>query len=147
MMRLHFLALPLVAACSAAGGESGGSQSGAASAERDFAGEYVVTFVNDEPPLINIEGHEPTVTITAERIHFHSQCIYENWSYERSDESITTGPWDYGGEVVAMCARAPAPGEEAIIAAIDGADTIRFVRRGLWLSGEGGTVQLWLVAR
>ena len=117
----------------------------AAAAARSIEGSYVVTYVNEAEPVIGIEGHEPTVRIWAEGIHFQSQCIYENWEYSREDEDIETGPWDYGDEVVGMCARGLAPGEEAIIAAIRGADTVRFVSHGLWMGGDGGTVQMRFV--
>ncbi|MGB3167581.1 MAG: hypothetical protein WBA68_12485 [Alteraurantiacibacter sp.] len=109
---------------------------------RSIEGTYIVTYVDEEEPQIGISGHEPTVTISADRVHFQSQCIYENWAYSREGESIETGPWDYGGEPVAMCARGLAPGEEAIITAIGGADTVRFVPRGIWMSGDSGTVQM-----
>lgn len=108
----------------------------------EIEGRYVVAYVNEAPPVIGIEGSEPTVAIDARRIHFSSQCIYADWSYRRDGERLDTGSWDYGGELVAMCARALAPGEAAIQAAIDGASEVRFVQGGLWLSGEGGTVQL-----
>ena len=109
--------------------------------ERSLAGTYMVIYVNEAEPVIGIEGSEPTVTIGADRINFISQCIYDDWSYTRQGESIATGPFNYG-ESVAMCARSLAPGEEAISAAFDRADTVRFVRSGLWFSGPGGTVQL-----
>ena len=121
------------------------AEAGETVAERDLAGTYVVTFVNEEAPLIAIEGHEPTVTISADRVHFQSQCIYHDWSYARDGETMETGPWDYGGKLVGMCARGLAPGEEAIIAAIDGADTVRFVAHGLWMDGDGGTIQMRFV--
>ena len=110
--------------------------------QRSLDGRYVVTFVNEASPVIGIEGHEPTVTITGECIHFQSQCIYDDWSFERDGERLKTAAWDYGGEPVAMCARGFAPGETAIMAAIGGADTVRFVQSGLWFSGPQGTVQL-----
>ena len=112
-----------------------------ASAAPAIDGEYVVTFVNEETPLIGIEGYEPTITFSGNRIHFQSQCIYDDWSFDRAGEGIETGEWDYA-EPPAMCARSYAPGEKAIIAAVDEATTIRQVRGGLWLSGPGGTVQL-----
>ncbi len=110
--------------------------------QRSLDGRYVVTFVNEAEPGIGIEGHEPIITISPGRIHFQSQCIYEDWSFERDNEQIETAPWDYGGEPAVMCSRGLAPGEKAIIAAIGKADTVRFVQSGLWLSGSKGTVQV-----
>ena len=133
-----FLAVAL-AGCSPQPGEAVAPEE--TNVERSLDGEYVVTFVNQAAPVIGIEGYEPTITITGERIHFQSQCIYDDWVFSREGEAISTGPWDYG-ETVAMCARGLAPGEEAIIAAFDEATTVRFVQGGLWFSGEGGDVQL-----
>jgi hypothetical protein len=59
----------------------------------DIIGKYVVTYVDGAAPIINIEGHEPTITITRERIHFQSQCIYADWTYERDGETISTTPY------------------------------------------------------
>lgn len=140
-MKLPALLLPFLAACAVA---SDGSPTTDADMppERSLEGEYVVTFVNGKAPLIDIEGYEPTVTISSGRIHFQSQCIYEDWSYDRDGESVTTGPWDYGDQLVGMCARGLAPGETAIIRALEGADTVRFIPRGVWFSGDGGTAQM-----
>lgn len=147
MRHIDFLPLAaLLLACSPVSPQDEDPSAGEqVSAARSIEGTYLVTHVNQAKPLIGIDGHEPTVTISADRVHFQSQCIYENWAYTRDGESIETGPWDYGGEVIAMCARALAPGEEAIIAAIREADTVRFVAHGLWLSGDAGTVQLRFV--
>ncbi|KLI64935.1 hypothetical protein [Aurantiacibacter marinus] len=136
----------LILACSPAPGPQQRSVEEVIAA-RSIEGEYVVTFVNEAVPLINIEDHEPTITIDAERIHFQSQCIYHDWAYERDAERLQTRPWTYpeSGGVVGMCARGLSAGETAIIEAVGGADTIRFVPRGLWLTGDGGTLQMRFV--
>lgn len=131
-------------ACSPSAGSGDAQEDVPAEAVRSIEGTYVVTFANGEKPLINIAGHEPTLTITGDRIHFQSQCIYDDWSYRLDGEAIRTGEWDYKGDM-AMCARSFAIGELAIIKAIDSAETVRFVPHGLWLSGEGGTIQMRLV--
>ncbi|MBH5321652.1 hypothetical protein [Aurantiacibacter sediminis] len=147
-MRILWFAAPLgLLACTPApaSGDIGGDTAGEPAADLEFRsihGTYVVNYVNEAEPMIGIAGHEPTVTIDAERIHFQSQCIYENWSYERDGENLETGPWDYGGDPIEMCARGVAAGEEAIIAAIDGADTVRLLADGIWMSGRGGNVQM-----
>ena len=133
----------MLAGCNMASPADGAADTppAAATTEASLEGTYVVTHVNEAEPLIGIKGYEPTVTITADRIHFQSQCIYDDWSYRRDGESIAVGPWDYG-EPVAMCARSFAPGEEAIIAALGGADTVRRTLDGMWFSGPQGTVQM-----
>lgn len=136
------LAATLIACAPADPHEQAAEQARQAAAGRSIQGEYLVTYVNEAAPLINIEGHDPTVKISADRVHFQSQCIYADWSYSRDGEDFEASPWDYGDAGIAMCARALAPGEEAISAAIENADTVRFVRSGIWFSGEGGTVQL-----
>ena len=131
-------------ACSPSPGSGKAQEDAPAEAARSIEGTYVVTFANGEKPLINIAGHEPTLTITGDRIHLQSQCIYDDWSYRLDGEAIRTGEWDYKGDR-AMCARSFAIGELAIIKAIDAAETVRFVPHGLWLSGEGGTIQMRFV--
>jgi hypothetical protein len=108
-------------------------------------GEYVVTYVNGAPPVINIAGHEPTLTIGEERIHFRSQCIYADWTYRRAGEAITTRPYFVPGS--GMCARGLAPGETAIQNALDAASTVRRIRGGLYLEGGGHRLQLRRVVR
>jgi hypothetical protein len=99
-----------------------------------------VAFVDGAPPVINIEGHEPAVTIGPQRIHFQSQCIYADWTYERRGEVISTETYYEPGS--GMCARGLAPGETAIQNAFDSADTIRRIRGGLYLEGGGHRLQL-----
>jgi hypothetical protein len=106
----------------------------------DIIGKYVVELVNGAPPTINIEGHEPTITISAQRIHFQSQCIYADWTYERDGEAISTEPYYEPGS--GMCARGLAPGETAIQDGIDKATTVRRIREGLQLEGGGYRLEL-----
>lgn len=103
-------------------------------------GTYVVTDVNGTPPAINIAGHEPTITIGPERIHFQSQCIYADWTYRRDGEAILTTPYYEPGS--GMCARGWAPGETAIEAAIKAAARIREISGGLILEGGGHRLQM-----
>ena len=140
-MRIHWLAatLALVACSPAPASEDGPAEPAAQVQTRSIHGTYVVTFVNEAEPLIGIDGHVPTVTIDAKRIHFQSQCIYDDWSYQRDGERLSTGIWQAEH---AMCARALAPGEEAIIAAIGGAETVRLLPDGILMAGRGGTVQM-----
>ena len=140
-MLFPFLALGLLA-CTPAPSPAEEASGEVPADARPITGTYVVTFVNGEPPLIGIEGHDPTVTIDAERIHFQSQCVFDDWTYRRDGESLSTGIWRVEQE---MCARGLAPGEEAIMAAIGAADTVRHVPHGIWMSGDGGTVQMrWI---
>lgn len=129
-----------LAACTAEPGAIPQAETEAAS--RPIVGDYVITYVNEAPPVFGIEGTQATVTIDAERIHFQSQCVFDDWRYTREGEAISTGIWQASQE---MCARALEPGEEAIITAIGAADTVRHVPRGLYLSGTGGTVQMRFV--
>lgn len=128
-------------ACAPAPGDDAAANATQAPAARGLEGEYVVTHVNEADPATGFAGEEPTVTIAADRIHFQSQCIYQDWSYTRDGEDIQTGPFRYD-EPPAMCARGLAIGETAIIEAIGAAETVRFVHSGLWLSGAKGTVQM-----
>src|SRR5687767_7721746 len=75
-------------------------------------GRYVVTAVDGKPPVINIAGYDPTVTIDGARVHFQSQCIYADWTLERTDAAVRAKPYYKPG--TAMCARGLAPGETAI---------------------------------
>lgn len=109
-------------------------------AKDEIIGKYVVKLVNGAPPTINIQGHEPTITISKERIHFQSQCIYADWTYQRDGETISTKPWFEPGS--GMCARGLAPGETAIQEAFDKATVIRRIGSGLHV--EGGSYQLQL---
>lgn len=122
----------------------GGNEVVAPAAEKGMQdgiiGKYVVTYVDGAPPTINIEGHEPTVTIGKERIHFQSQCIYADWTYERDGETISTKPFLEPGS--GMCARGLAPGEIAIQAGFREASTIRRIRGGLYVEGKAHRLQL-----
>jgi hypothetical protein len=108
--------------------------------QSDITGEYVVTHVDGATPIINIKGYDPTVTISKERIHFQSQCIYNDWTYQRDGENISTVP--YHGPDIEMCARGLAPGETAIQDAFKGARTVRRIRGGLFIEGGGHQLQL-----
>jgi hypothetical protein len=99
-----------------------------------------VELVNGAPPAIDFEGHEPTITISSQRIHFQSQCIYANWTYERDGEAISTKRYYEPGS--AMCARGLEPGETAIQDGIDEAVTVRRSREGLQLGGGGYRIEL-----
>lgn len=106
----------------------------------DVIGKYVVELVNGAPPNIGIEGHEPTITISTQRIHFQSQCIYADWTYELDGEAISTESYYEPGS--AMCTRGLAPGETAIQNGIDRATTVRRIREGLQLEGGGYRLEL-----
>jgi hypothetical protein len=150
-MQLFFLALliALAPACMPNSGTTPASESATIvpaaeeAARDDIIGEYVVEMVNGAPPAINFEGHEPTVTISPQRIHFQSQCIYADWTYEREGERISTKPYYEPGSE--MCARGLEPGETAIQAGIDKATSVRRTRQGLQL--EGGEYRLVLHRR
>ena len=133
------LNLGLLAACVPASEDT--EPDAASPAAFAIEGDYVVTTVDNAAPMIGIEGHEPTVTIGPDRIHFQSQCIYSDWSFERNGQSIVTGPFDYG-EPVAMCARGLAPGETAIMEVIDGADTLRSLEGDLSIAAGGRELKM-----
>jgi hypothetical protein len=105
-----------------------------------IAGTYIVAQVGGEPPIINIEGHAPTVTIGEKRIHFQSQCIYADWTYELDGETISTKSYYEPGS--AMCARGLAPGEVAIQEALEAADRVRRTDHGLQVEGGGHRLEL-----
>lgn len=86
------------------------------------SGEYIITSVDGAPPVINIAGHDASITIDQNRIHFQSQCIYADWTYRRNGVAISTEPYYEPGS--AMCARGLAPGEVAIQAIITDASTV-----------------------
>ena len=138
--------LAWAAACMPEAGSApvGGDRMHAPAAEQAapdaIIGEYVVTHVDGSPPVINIKGHEPTVTIGTNRIHFQSQCIYADWTYRRDGETISTEPSYLPGS--AMCARALAPGELAIQDGFKQATTIRRIRGGLYVEGGRHRLQL-----
>ncbi len=102
--------------------------------------DYIVASVDGAPPLINIAGHEPRVTIDKDRIHFQSQCIYADWTYQRDGETISTKPYYEPGS--AMCARGLAPGEVAIQDIINEANTVQRTASGLLLEGGGRRLEL-----
>ena len=135
-----------LAACAPEAGDAPGSGDApaVATARDDILGTYVVKYVDGAPPIINIEGHQPMVTIGEDRIHFQSQCIYADWTYERDGEAISTEPYYEPGS--GMCARGLAPGETAIQDAFGAADTIRRIRGGLFLEGGGHRLELHRVA-
>ena len=99
-------------------------------------GRFVVVAVDGAPPLINIEGHEPTVTIAGDRIHFQSQCIYADWTLERSGEKLSAKPYYEPGS--GMCARGLAPGETAIQDAFTGLAAISPTASGDLIVEGGG---------
>jgi hypothetical protein len=103
-------------------------------------GEYTVVFVDGAPPVINIPGYAPTITIGPDRIHFQSQCIYADWTYELNGEAISTKPYFKPGS--GMCARGLAPGETLIKTAFGSLETIRRIRGDLYGEGGGHRVQL-----
>lgn len=146
-MRVFFVtfSLALVAGCSPDEGIAPVRHTetlGPAAAEAtqdDIIGTYVVEHVEGAVPTINIKGHWPTITISAERIHFQSQCIYADWTYERDGEEISTKSYFEQG---AMCARALAPGEAAIQTSFDQANTIRRSGERLFLEGGGSRLEL-----
>ena len=111
---------------------------------RPIEGGYVVAYLNEEPPDQYEKGVDPLVTISGDRIHFQSQCIYQDWAYTLDGEALDTGPWQYD-EPAAMCARGLSDDENAIIAAIGSADTLRTVSNGVWIGGNAGSVQLRFV--
>jgi hypothetical protein len=145
-LALGALSLALMAACmpeegsAPVDGNDVAARAADNAAQDDIIGKYVVRYVNDAPPTINIEGYEPTVTIGAERIHFQSQCIYADWTYKRDGEGTSTEPFFVPGS--GMCARGLAPGETAIQEAFEKASTIRRIGGGLHV--EGGRYRLEL---
>jgi hypothetical protein len=140
---MPLLALAL-AACSpdapVVGPETAVATAATSNQPQDILGEYTVVFVDGAPPVINIAGYEPTITIGRERIHFQSQCVYADWTYERNGESISAEPYYVPGS--AMCARGLAPGETAIQNAFGSIELIRPVRGGLYIEGGGHRLQL-----
>lgn len=149
-MRMRLLlgacSLALAAACMPKAGNApvGDNEVLAPAADKamqdDVIGKYVVTKVNGAPPTINIQGHEPTITIGKERIHFQSQCIYADWTYQRDGEAISTKPYYLPGS--GMCARGLAPGETAIQTGFEKASRITQIGEGLLLEGGGYRLEL-----
>jgi hypothetical protein len=144
-MHRSIAALVLAVAACVADGRTTGSEASSTSGspavlQQDIRGEYTVIYVDGAPPVINIKGHEPTITIGAERIHFQSQCIYADWTYKRAGETISTKPYYEPGS--AMCARGLAPGETAIQDTISSLETVRRISGGLYLEGGGHRLQL-----
>jgi hypothetical protein len=147
-MRLVFLAfvVALATACMPEAGTAPVSKGettvpAADEASRDdIIGKYVVELVNGAPPAIDFGGHEPTITIGPQRIHFQSQCIYADWTYERDGEAFFTKRYYEPGS--AMCARSLEPGETAIQDAVDKASTVRRTAEGIVLEGGGYRLDL-----
>ncbi len=152
-MRVLFgaLSLALAAACMPEAGSApprGNEVLAPAAADKapqdDILGKYVVKYVDGAPPVINIKGYEPTITIGEKRIHFQSQCIYADWTYARNGDAISTKTYFVPGS--SMCARGLAPGETAIQDSFDKARTIRRTSEGLHLEGAGNRLELHRVA-
>ena len=101
----------------------------AESHREDMNGRYVVTAIDGKPPVINIAGHDPTVTIDGSRVHFQSQCIYADWTLDRTADGVRAKP--YYEPRSAMCARGLAPGETAIQDAFNGL-------RAMFRTSDGG---------
>lgn|GEM_PF-6834596 len=76
-MRLVY-ALPALAmaACTALPDRAGAEPAATERSIEGIEGRFIVATVDGAAPVINIAGHQPTVTIDARRIHFQSQCIY-----------------------------------------------------------------------
>lgn len=107
-----------MAACTTQPGEAeadiAASEAGGAEAvsPQSIEGRFIVATVDGAPPVINIAGHDPTITIEGDRIHFQSQCIYADWMLAHGGGKVATKPYYEPGS--AMCARGLAPGETAI---------------------------------
>jgi hypothetical protein len=132
---MRVLAVTIAAALSACTGQPDKADAGASSTGRPAAevpdampapasieGRWQVERVDGAPPVINIANYAPVVTIGAERIHFQSQCIYADWTYRRTSETLTTATYYEPGS--GMCARGMAPGETAIQNALGQAQRI-----------------------
>ncbi|HZF42224.1 MAG TPA: hypothetical protein VEZ48_02310 [Sphingomonadaceae bacterium] len=137
------LTLVMATACSPEAGSRrvGGNEVLAPAADDNqyvIMGNYIVKSVNGAPPIINIEGHEPTITIHDDRIHFQSQCIYADWTYKRDGKTISTNPV-LGGD---KCARSLAPGETAIQDGFDKARMVRESSNGLYVEGGAHRLEL-----
>lgn len=112
-----------------------------ATAERPIQGRFIVTSIDGAPPVINIAGHEPTVTIEGDRVHFQSQCIYADWTLARTGGQVSAKP--YFEPVSGMCARGLAPGEKAIQSAFTGLSAIvPTAAGGLVVEGGGHRLDL-----
>ncbi len=102
---------------------------------------FIVTAVDGKPPVINIAGYDPTVTIDGSRVHFQSQCIYADWTLERAGESVSAKPYYEPGS--GMCARGLAPGETAIEETFTGLTRLApMPAGGLYAEGGGHTLEL-----
>jgi hypothetical protein len=104
-------------------------------------GRYVVITVDGQPPVIHIAGYEPTVTINGPRVHFQSQCIYADWTLEKTEAGVRSKPYFEPGS--GMCASGLAPGETAIQDAFNGLRAIfRTPNGGLGVEGGGYRLEL-----
>jgi hypothetical protein len=113
----------------------------AAAAPQSIEGRWLVERIDGAPPVINIAGYAPVVTIGAERIHFQSQCIYGDWNYARDGERFTASRHFVPGS--GMCARGLAPGETAVEAAFDRLERIAHGRDGtLVVEGRGHRLEM-----
>lgn len=142
-MRLILTLLALAtAACTTQPTEAGADPSASETAgpqvvsARPIEGRFVVTSVDGAPPVINIAGYDPTITITGDRIHFQSQCIYADWTLTRTGEKVSAQPYFAPGS--GMCARGLAPGETAIQDAFTGLTAITSTPSGDLIVEGGG---------
>ena len=104
MRPVFVLSALAMAACTVQPSRAGADPAGTEESREGIEGRFIVVTVDGAAPVINIEGHQPTVTIDAGRIHFQSQCIYADWTYIRSGGMVSTKPYYEPGS--GMCARA-----------------------------------------
>ena len=103
-------------------------------------GYYTVSSIDGEPPRNVISNSRPSITIEADRIHFSSQCIYDDWAWDGELPAIRTSRWTYPETdgLVGMCARGLTDYEKAITASFAGLKTLRQDADGNLFATGGG---------
>ena len=139
--------LMLVLACAACGANPAGGESPPSSApSQQAAGDaWVPESIEGHYRVAGVRGEEidlgwgMSLVIERDRITLGSQCVRPVWEYTYSEGTLATT-----SVPVAICDRGRYPAEEAVIAAIDGANfVIRTPENATVFQGEGGTLVLY----
>lgn len=136
MVRGSFIVLALALAACGSPAEAPAEPAAAPLAATELVGEYRVAGVDGSD--VNLP-HAITASISADRIHLISDCVNLAWDYTLAGGSMATRQVP-----VESCARGFEPTEQALLSALDVADTVsRTEANAIEFSGGGHSVTLF----